>query len=80
MRAVEGGGENRALRLRVQGVLLSSTHGSGAGARRLEWRKAGQAAIAAGEAFLQVIDDGTGKEGIDAIVLTRDAQWVPPES
>lgn len=79
-RAVEGGGESCALRLRVQGVSLPPTHASGAGARRLEWRKAGQATLAAGEAFLQVIDDGAGREGIDAIVLTRDAQWVPPES
>ena len=79
-RAVEGRGESCTLRLRVQGVLLQPTHDSGAGARRLEWRKAGQVALAPGEAFLQVIDDGAGREGIDAIVLTRDAQWIPPES
>jgi hypothetical protein len=80
VRAVEGGGESCALRLRAQGALLPPTHASVQGPRRLEWRKAGQMTLAAGEVFLQVVDDGAGRESIDAFVLSRDPQWVPPES
>ncbi len=73
-----GGGEPLSVRVRSGAVDLKPTHASTAGAPRFAWERAGQLRVEAGEVFLQIVDEGTGKEGVDAVVLARDPGWTPP--
>jgi hypothetical protein len=78
VRALAGGGESRSFTLKVGRVELGPTHERRDGAPQLEWAKAGQAELPGGEVFIEVIDAGPGREGVDSIVITRDGKWAPP--
>lgn len=78
VRALAGGGVESAVRLRAGGVLLKPTHSSTSGARRFAWERAGLLSLSSGLVFLQIFDDGPGDEGVDLLVLVREADWEPP--
>lgn len=79
VRALVGGGDGSpAIRLRVGSLDLEPTHSSSDGPRTFGWERAGQVAFTTGEIFLQIIDAGPGREGVDALVITPDADWRPP--
>lgn len=77
-----GGGDSRAVRLRLRGVDgaidLPLAAGSSVGPERFLWDRAGEAALPQGDIFLQILDEGPGREGVDAVVITLDKAWVPP--
>jgi hypothetical protein len=75
---VGGGGESPSVRIRAGAVELKPTHASASGSPRFAWERAGKLQLDAGETFVQIRDEGTGREGVDAVVLSRDGNWTPP--
>jgi hypothetical protein len=67
-----------ALRGPEGGTDLPSIEGTGAGSERFLWERGGEAALPRGEVFLQIVDEGVGREGVDAVVITLEKKWTPP--
>ena len=77
-----GGGDSKAVRLEIRGpegsTALPRIEGTSSGPERFVWERGGEAAMPQGEVFLQILDEGPGREGVDAVVITLDKKWIPP--
>jgi hypothetical protein len=79
VRALTGGnGDSRAFHVRVGDLDLAPTHLRADGDLLFSWELAGEATLGEGENFIQILDEGAGREGVDAVVLTPRRDWAPP--
>lgn len=79
VRALTGGnGDSRAFHVRVGDMDLAPTHLRVDGDLLFSWERAGEASLKEGENFIQILDEGVGREGVDAVVLTPRRDWAPP--
>lgn len=71
-------GGSSAVLLRLNGRDLGTTHRGPADVAQFTWERVGSGDLVAGTNVLEVVDAGTGREYVDALVITEDPKWVPP--
>jgi hypothetical protein len=77
---IGGATPDRALATRMNGLLFPASHGeAGPAAGQFTWHKVGEVDLPRGIATVSVQATGRGYAGLDAIVLTQEARWQPPE-
>jgi hypothetical protein len=77
VRALRGGGESRAVRVRLAGTDLAPTHAAAGGDAAFAWEKAGTVTLSPGAAVLEVHDAGDGAAAVDAIAFSDDPSYEP---
>jgi len=78
---IGGATPDRTLVTRVNELTFPASHGEdGPAGGKFVWHKVGEADLPGGIASVSIKAMGSGFAGLDAVVLTHDPAWAPPDS